>query len=469
LLVINRTAHKISFILTDFLAAFLAWILFYTTRKYLLGEESAGISSSVLLHASLVAAFWMLLYTLLGAYRYLYRQSRVKALFTLAQVSLMGGLVIFFGLLLDDQGVQHYQAYYKTLAAYFGIHFFLAALSKTAHITYHQYLVRSGQIRFNTLLVGASDKALEVYQDLDKNNRPLGLHVIGYVEVIGVGASVFQDGPANLGVYQALPALIASHQVEEVVVALDPSEHRQIEAILGTLEGQQVRISILPDLYQILLGSVKVTHLFGTPLIQIKQDLMPVWQNLAKRTTDLVFSLLGLILLFPLFLVLGLLVKLSSPGPILYRQERIGKGGQPFTIFKFRSMYLDAEKNGPALSYDQDPRVTAFGGMMRKVHLDELPQFYNVMRGQMSLVGPRPERQYFIDLILEKAPHYRHLLRVRPGITSLGLVKFGYAQNVAEMIRRMSYDILYIENMSLAMDLRVMLYTIKVIIEGRGK
>jgi lipopolysaccharide/colanic/teichoic acid biosynthesis glycosyltransferase len=177
----------------------------------------------------------------------------------------------------------------------------------------------------------------------------------------------------------------------------------------------------------------------------------------------------GLVLFLPLFLVVGLLVKLSSSGPVLYRQTRIGKGGVPFCIYKFRSMYADAEKNGPALSCDQDPRVTPWGRMMRKVHLDELPQLYNVLSGHMSLVGPRPERQYFIDLILEKAPYYKHLLRVRPGITSLGLVKFGYAQNVEEMIRRMSYDILYIENMSLAMDLRVMLYTIKVVIQGRGK
>jgi exopolysaccharide biosynthesis polyprenyl glycosylphosphotransferase len=467
--VINRTVHKIRFIFTDFLAAFLAWLLFYTTRKYLLGDESEGISGRIFFNAGLVALFWLLLYALLGAYRDIYRQSRVKELFTLAQVSLLGGLVIFFGLLLDDQGVANYQAYYKTLTAYFTIHFFFAAISKTANITYHKSVVRNGKVRFNTLLVGSSDKAREVYKDLDKNNRPLGLHIIGYVEVMAAKESAFHNGLKRLGFYQQLQALIQQHQVEEVVVALDPAEHRQIEAILGYLEGQPVRISILPDLYQILLGSVKVNHLLGTPLIQINHDLMPVWQSVAKRATDVLISGLCLLLLMPLFVVVGLLVALSSPGPVLYSQERIGKGGKAFIIYKFRSMYADAEKNGPALSSDQDPRVTPWGRMMRKVHLDELPQFFNVLCGHMSLVGPRPERQFFIDLILEKAPHYRHLLRVRPGITSLGLVKFGYAQNVAEMIRRMGYDIIYIENMSLAMDFRVMLYTIKVIIEGRGK
>jgi lipopolysaccharide/colanic/teichoic acid biosynthesis glycosyltransferase len=192
--------------------------------------------------------------------------------------------------------------------------------------------------------------------------------------------------------------------------------------------------------------------------------LLGPWQAVSKRVVDMLLAALGLILLLPLFLVAAMLVKASSPGPVLYRQERIGKGGIPFTIYKFRSMYLGAEKNGPALSCDHDPRVTPWGKIMRKVHLDELPQLYNVVCGHMSLVGPRPERQYFIDLILEKAPHYRHLLRVRPGITSLGLVKFGYAQNVEEMIRRMNYDIFYIENISLAMDCRVLLYTLKVIL-----
>jgi exopolysaccharide biosynthesis polyprenyl glycosylphosphotransferase len=467
--VINRTVHRTSFIASDFLAALGAWLLFYTIRNYLPGEESEGISRITFLQGGLVATCWVLLYGWLGAYRNLYRQSRVKEIFTLAQVSLVGGGAIFLGLLLGDQGMQNFDSYFKTLAAYLGIHFLLAVLSKTANIMYHQVAVRKGKVRFNTLLVGSGEKAREVYQELDKSNRTLGYHIIGYVEAGTPAPATYPNGLPLLGYYRQLPGLVKQHQVEEVVVALDPAEHRQIEAILTHLEGLSARISILPDLYQILLGAVKVNHVFGTPLIEIKQDLMPLWQAAAKRAADILLAVLGLVFLVPLFLFVALLVQLSSPGPVLYGQERIGKGGVPFRIYKFRSMYADAEKNGPALSSDEDPRVTPWGRIMRKVHLDELPQLYNVLCGHMSLVGPRPERQYFIDLILEKAPHYKHLLRVRPGITSLGLVKYGYAQNVEEMIRRMSYDIIYIENMSLAMDFRVLLYTIKVIIEGRGK
>ena len=223
------------------------------------------------------------------------------------------------------------------------------------------------------------------------------------------------------------------------------------------------------DLYQMLLGSVRVNHIFGTPLIEIKQDLLPVWQAVLKRVLDVAGAAGFLLLAWPVYLATALMVRSSSPGPVFYRQPRVGKNGVPFEIIKFRSMYVDAEKNGPALSSDHDPRITPWGRFMRRVRLDELPQFWNVLRADMSLVGPRPERQFFIDQIVQIAPHYRHLHRVRPGLTSLGQVKYGYAETVEQMVERLKFDILYIENMSLAMDFRVMLYTIKIIVEGRGK
>lgn len=375
----------------------------------------------------------------------------------------------FFFLLILDEGVQNYIAYSNTIIGYLFIHFLISCFVKTLAITHNQNLVKSGKILFNALLVGSNVNAREVYYELEKNNRHLGLQIKGFVHVFDSYGHFYEDELCNLGPYKNLTDLIKQYQIEEVIIAIEPSEHEKITEILSLLEGERIRISILPDVYQILLGSVKVNHLFGTPLIEVKHDLMPVWQGIAKRLLDVVISLLFLVGFFWVYLFIAAMVKLSSAGPVFYFQERIGKGGRPFKILKFRSMYVNAERNGPSLSSDSDPRVTPWGRFMRKIRLDELPQFYNVLIGDMSLVGPRPERQYFIDQIVKLAPQYKHLLRVRPGITSLGLVKFGYAQNVNEMVRRLKYDILYIENMSLAMDFRVLLYTIKVIIEGRGK
>jgi exopolysaccharide biosynthesis polyprenyl glycosylphosphotransferase len=461
-------------IAADFGAALLAWVAFFLLRKYLLSEITGyHFSEGTLFYLSgaalMIASFWTSLYALLGEYRDIFRKSRLTEIIRLARVSLLGTVVIFFALLLDDQGVSNYRAYYKTFTAYYLLHFGITAVLRTLAVSSVQRLVRRGAIFFPTLLVGSSQLALATYLDLRRTGRRLGLRLVGFAEVGEAVAPELAEALPSAGSFRQLPAILQEARIEQVIIAIEPSEHRRIQEILNLLDGSPVRVSVLPDLYQILLGSVKVNHLFGTPLIEIKRDLLPPWQLVLKRVFDVGSSVLFMVLASPVYLFTAAMVKLSSPGPVLYHQQRIGKDGLPFRIIKFRSMYVGSEQNGPSLSSDHDPRVTPWGRFMRKVRLDEFPQFWNVLRGDMSLVGPRPERQFFIDQIVQLAPHYRHLHRVRPGLTSLGQVKYGYAETVPQMVERLKYDILYIENMSLAMDFRVLLYTLKIILEGRGK
>ncbi|QKG52395.1 sugar transferase [Hymenobacter sp. BRD67] len=469
-----RRFQYLKLVAADFGAALLAWVAFFLLRKYLLSELTGyRFTEGALFYLSgasvMIALFWTTLYALLGEYRDIFRKSRLSEIIRLARASLLGTVVIFFALLLDDQGVSNYRAYYKTFTAYYLLHFTITAILRVWAVSSVQQLVRTGIISFPTLLIGSNKLALHTCQELQSTGRHLGLRLVGFTPMGTAIDTELAHALPVAGSYQQLPGLIRSLAIEQVVIAIEPSEHRRIQEILSLLEGSPARISVLPDLYQMLLGSVKVNHIFGTPLIEIKQDLLPVWQQILKRVIDVVGSTLFIVLASPVYLFTALMVRSSSPGPIFYRQQRIGREGVPFDIIKFRSMYVDAEQLGPALSSDHDPRITKWGRFMRKVRLDEFPQFWNVIKGDMSLVGPRPERQFFINQIVQLAPHYRHLHRVRPGLTSLGQVKYGYAETVPQMVERLKFDILYIENMSLAMDFRVLLYTLKIILEGRGK
>ena len=231
----------------------------------------------------------------------------------------------------------------------------------------------------------------------------------------------------------------------------------------------KVAIKVIPDIYNIITGSVKMNSIFGALLISVNPEIMPSWQKTVKRLLDILISIMAIVLLIPIYIILSVMIKTGSKGKIIFKQKRIGLNNIPFEIFKFRSMYIDAENNGPQLSSQNDKRITPIGKFIRKSRLDETPQFFNVIRGEMSLVGPRPERQFFIDQIIQRAPHYKHISSVKPGITSWGQVKYGYAENVDEMIARLKFDLLYVENMSLILDIKILFYTVIIMLKGSGK
>ena len=460
----------------DAFAALVAWAVFFFYRKLSIEHNRFDDVTLVFQDRNfwwgivLLPIAWCCFYAILGTYKNVFRKARLKELQMTFWASLTGVIVIFFALLLDDN-IYSYRTYYVSFLMLFVLHFALTYIGRLCITSRTARLIHTRKIGFPTLLVGSGEKAYNTYLDLDSQAVYSGNLFVGFIKVNGYTDERLAQAMPYLGDTEAINSLIEKYNIEEVIFAIDDRDDTKITQIIRLLDSRDdVILKITPNMRDIVYGSVKLNSIFHSPLITINPRPMEEWQYSVKRLMDILLSLLALVLLSPVFLVTAIIVKCTSPGPIFYAQERIGKGGKPFKMAKFRSMRVDAEASGtPQLSSDDDPRITPFGRIMRKYRLDEIPQFYNVLKGTMSLVGPRPERQYFIDKIVERAPEYMLLHKVKPGITSWGQVKYGYAENVDEMVERLRYDLLYLENMSLATDIKILLYTVLIIFQGRGK
>ncbi len=463
------------YILWDAFAALVAWAVFFFYRKLSIEHNRFDDVNLVFQDRNfwwgivLLPIAWCCFYAILGTYKNVFRKARLKELQMTFWASLIGVIVIFFALLLDDN-IYSYRTYYVSFLMLFVLHFALTYIGRLCITSRTARLIHTRKIGFPTLLVGSGEKAYNTYLDLDSQAVYSGNLFVGFIKVNGYTDERLAQAMPYLGDTEAINSLIEKYNIEEVIFAIDDRDDTKITQIIRLLDSRDdVILKITPNMRDIVYGSVKLNSIFHSPLITINPRPMEEWQYSVKRLMDILLSLLALVLLSPVFLVTAIIVKCTSPGPIFYAQERIGYRGKPFKMHKFRSMYVDAEASGPALSSDDDPRITPFGRIMRKYRLDEIPQFYNVLKGTMSLVGPRPERRYFIDKIVERAPEYMLLHKVKPGITSWGQVKYGYAENVDEMVERLRYDLLYLENMSLATDIKILLYTVLIIFQGRGK
>ncbi len=350
-----------------------------------------------------------------------------------------------------------------------GLFFFITYIPRFIITSRTNHLIFSGKIGFNTILIGGNGKAVEVYEKLTSGGKHSGNKILGFICVNPQPEKKLEQFIPRMGSIENISTIILENQIEEVILAIESDDSELMGEIINRLKTRKIIIKIIPSLYDILSGKVKMSSVYGTPLIEISQELIPAWQEAVKKSMDLAVALIALIITLPLNIILALLIRFSTPGPAIYTQERIGKDGKPFSLYKFRTMFHESEEFGPSLSSKNDPRITRIGKFMRKFRIDEIPNFVNVLLGDMSLVGPRPERKYFIDQILKKAPYYIHLQKIKPGITSWGQVKYGYAENVDQMIERLSYDLIYIENMSLYADLKILIYTLLTILGARGK
>ncbi len=472
---LRRPLLKGLYIAGDWLSAAAAWTLFFAFRKHTEGYAFTQLDDALLqdptffLSLLLIPPFWCLLHGLFGYYHHIYRKTYMQDFSQSLKACFTGTLVLFFLIILDDS-IGRYTDYYIYALALFATYFPLCLLVRWSLTGRIRRRLRQGRIGFNTLVIGDGPAARHFLDQIHRKN-PDGLFLKGYVPIGRTdGKHPGEPFPLPcLGRLGDIEQTLRRLTIEEVFVFPETGEENALPLILSQCLAPHLVIRIRPSTENILLGAVRHYSVQSEPFIKLSFDRMPLWQRCIRRGFEITGCSLAGILLAPLLLYAAYRVRRSSPGPVFYSQERLGLHGKPFKIYKFRSMYTGAETDRPLLASDGDTRITPWGRIMRKYRIDELPQLYNVLRGDMALVGPRPERAYFVEQIVKTAPHYRLLFNVKPGLTSWGETQYGYAENVPQMIERLAYDMVYLENQSLTMDLKILLYTIGVVFKGEGQ
>ncbi len=469
---ISERKLRWEYLLGDFVMGNLAWLLLNVCRSFMIpferwqGVRNFLTSEYEILLQFLIPLFWMVIYYYSGYYNRPIHRDRLEEFRLTILSAAVGSLCVFFFVILNDDTIP-YQTFYKLLFLSFFFQFFFTYLFRFSLTQRLMRLIHRRKFGRNSLIVGAGKRAFEFNKELEGLSVGIGSLVRGFIDTGREQRVVSED--KILGTWEEMDRVIHDYKINEIIVAPDSHEEKPLFDLLKNLYKYNLPIKILAGKYSILSRAVKMTSVFTSPMIEITRDNMPEGQKNVKQSLDYLVSFVLIVLLSPLFFYLAWRIKKDSPGSVFYRQERIGYLGRPFYILKFRTMRQDAEKEGiPRLSSDADDRITPFGRVMRKYRLDELPQFFNILRGEMSLVGPRPERKYFVDKIMKEAPYYCLIYNVKPGLTSWATVRNGYANTMKKMLDRLKYDIVYLESRSIAADFKILFYTVKTIFTGQG-
>jgi len=455
------------YIVADILGSLFTWWLFYFLRTIIYDYE-LSIPAGFYIGAFLYVSGWLSLHLLSGAYEGIYQKTKITEFMRTLLVSLIGCLfLLFFFILKNPQSnnSRYYEEFFSLLIPVFFVTLFIRFL----FLSIAQQQLEKRKVFFNVLLIGSGKTASSFFETFTRTNKSSGFFISSFLNTNGNNGLNLPNSVNKYNELEKLRAIIHSDNIEEVIITVAKNERDLLTKIFQQLSDKDVNIKITPDAVDIISGAVQTSDVMGMPLIDVHTGLLPSWQKNIKRFVDLLVAILAAILLLPLLMYTAIRTMLSSHGTVFYKQERVGYKGKPFIIYKFRSMAQDAEQNGPMLSSEYDPRITPWGKVMRKWRLDELPQLWNIIKGEMSLVGPRPERKFYVDQIVEQHSEYNYLFKVKPGLTSWGMVKFGYASSVEEMIQRMPFDLMYVENVSLLLDLRIMILTLATISKGKGK
>ncbi|REL25089.1 sugar transferase [Rhodohalobacter sp. SW132] len=447
----------------------MSWYIFTVLNPDLTINIADRENVSLVVLGAIHTGYWLLIFSFMGLYKKLYLISRFDEFLKVAKATVIGTLILYFYATFD--GNLHIVDAFSSVTSY--------ALLVGGVITVNRFVVRSiqrfyamrGKGLHRALIIGTGKNALSAFDDLTRN-KALGMQVVGFVNVPNGrnGQMIHVDKEEIMGDLEEIDELINRMEIQDLIVALEPEKRDDLIKILSRVNNPDITLKLLPDFYQLVSGLNKTNQIFGLPLIEISPDLMPFWEKAVKRIMDLSISLSVLILMLPAIAVISVVIKRDSPGPAIYSQKRVGKKGKIFTMYKFRTMRNDAEaETGPTWAAENDPRVTKIGAWLRKTRLDEIPQFYNVLKGEMSLVGPRPERPYFVEQFKNEIPMYTRRLRVRPGITGWAQVKWKYDSSLDDVKEKTKYDLFYVENMSLRMDFKILINTVFSMVRAKGQ
>ncbi len=471
--------QRLKYIVSDYLTLNIGWFVFNIVRFYSLPKDFSEANLGAWLCYTplvtgqiLVPAIMIVIYAISGYYnRYkLLYKSRLDELLNTMTVSFIGMLGIYFTALINDNIPERLHNY-ELMLVLFGCLALPTYLGRVTISTAASRAIRRGEYTVNTLVAGTTDAALRQAHKIMATRARTGMNICGFIDMSKCGeGGAPQYSLGGMPVYcpDNAEALCRSLDVKSIIMVPDPAGIGRTVETINKLYLLGMPVYTTPDLYHLIMMRPRFSSVVTEPLVDITHANIPAATLNLKRLGDIIVSSVALICLSPLYAALALAVRLDSPGPVFYLQERVGWKKKIFKIIKFRTMRVDAEASGPALSTPGDSRITRTGHFLRKYRLDELPQFWNVLMGQMSLVGPRPERKYYVDQIVRRLPAYSLIHQVRPGVTSWGMVKFGYASSVDEMIERLRYDLLYLENVSFGVDLKILFHTVNTVFTGKG-